>query len=309
MHQQQIKGYLAAAISAISFGLIPLFVVPLKRAGIAMDVILFYRFFLGAVLIGLYLIARKQYLGIPWKSLPLLAVMGVFYALSAEFLFLGYDLMSVGVASTLIYTYPIIVAVILHFGFGDKLSTLTKISIGLATLGVVCMGWEESEMRFDVYGTFMVLLGSTAYALYMILVNKGNLRITGIKLTFYSLFFSAIFYGIKAGLTSQTLVLASPYWLSFIGGFSLVTTVLSVLMMVIAIQLIGSAPTAVLGSLEPVVAVAIAVVIFGERITWNLILGLLFIISALMVSIPRKKEEAPVIDSSVSPSSETVEYQ
>jgi len=289
MHQNSVKGYVAAAVSAISFGLIPLFVVPLKEAGLSMDLVLFYRFLLGALMIGAYLIVRNKSLRVPLSTLPVLAIMGVFYALSSEFLFMGYDLMSVGIASTLLYTYPTIVAVILYFGFGEKISVMTRLSIFLATLGVAFMGWEKDAMRFDLYGTCMVMLGSLAYGLYIIIVNKGKLNIPGITLTCYSLFFSAVFYAAKAFVNGQSLVLESGYWLSFIAGFSLTTTVLSVLTMVIAVQLIGSTPTAILGSLEPVVAVIIAVLFFGEVITWNLVLGLVCVLAALMTSIPRKQ--------------------
>lgn len=285
MHSQRVKGYVAAAVSAISFGLIPLFVVPVKQAGISMDVTLFYRFFLGALLIAGYMIIRGQSFKLQLSDIPKLAVMGVFYALSSEFLFWGYDLMSVGIASTLIYTYPILVAAILSFGFGEKISALTKVSILLATLGVVAMSWEGEASEFNLKGMFVALLGALAYALYMVMVNKANLRVKGIPLTCYSLFFSAVFYAAKSLLTDQSLELPSFYWVGFVGVFSLITTVISVLAMVIAIQLIGSTPTAVLGALEPVVAVGIAVMFFGENVTWNLVIGVVFVIVALIVSV------------------------
>lgn len=285
MQSQKVKGYIAAAISAISFGLIPLFVVPVKKAGISMDVTLFYRFFLGGVMIALYMVTRGISLRLHRSDVPKLAAMGVFYALSSEFLFQGYDLLTVGIASTLIYTYPIIIAVILYFGFGEQISPAAKLSIVLATAGVFCMSWEGGNMEFNLYGVIIVMLGSLAYALYMLMVNRGNLKVRGVSLTCYSLLFSSAFYAVKTLITGQSFLLPSTYWLGFIGGFSLITTVISVLAMVIAIQLIDSTPTAVLGALEPVVAVWIAIIFFGEIVTWNLIAGVVLIISALLVNI------------------------
>ncbi len=250
-----------------------------------MDVTLFYRFFLGGIMIAAYMLARGMSLRLHRSDIPKLAAMGVFYALSSEFLFQGYDLMSVGVASTLIYTYPIIVALILHFGFGEHISTAAKLSIILATAGVFCMSWEGSGMEFNLWGMMIVMLGSLAYALYMLMVNRGNLKVRGVSLTCYSLLFSSAFYAVKTWVTGQSFLLPSPYWLGFIGSFSVVTTVISVLAMVIAIQLIDSTPTAVLGALEPVVAVWIAVIFFGEAVTWNLVAGMILIISALLVNI------------------------
>lgn len=285
MQNKTLKGYIFAAASAISFGLIPLFVIPVKRAGISMDVTLFYRFLIAAVMIGVYVLLRKGSLRIRRSDLPKLVIMGLLYALSAEFLFLGYDAMSAGIASTVLYVYPIIVALILAFGFGEKISWITKLSIGIALLGVMFMSWEGESMKFNWVGTLIVLASATSYALYMIIVNKGRLMASGIVVTFYSVLFSSLFYGTKALINGQSLVLDSAYWYGFITIFSFVTVVISVLCIVLAINLVGSTPTAVLGALEPAVAVWVSVFFFGEKATWNLILGLVLILSALTVNI------------------------
>lgn len=285
MQSVKIKGYIAAAISAISFGLIPLFVVPIKKAGISMDVALIYRFFLGAAMIGAWLLARSASLKLHKTDIGKLIVMGIVYALSSEFLFLGYDATSVGVASTVLYTYPIIIAVVLSVFFKEKISLPTTISIILATGGVACMSWEGDQMNFNFKGLAIVMMSALSYAAYMLIVNKGGLKAPGITVTFYSLLFSSLFYVVKALVTGQSIVLTSPYWLGFLGSFSFVTTVISVLGIVIAINLIGSTPTAVLGALEPVVAVWISVIFFGEKVTWNLMSGLVLILAALLVNI------------------------
>jgi drug/metabolite transporter (DMT)-like permease len=280
-----VKGYIYAAASAISFGLIPLFVIPIKRAGISMDVTLFYRFLLAAIMIGIYILIRKGSLKLRTSDLPKLIFMGMLYALSAEFLFLGYDAMSAGIASTVLYIYPLIVAGILYLGFGERISLTTKISMALALIGVMILSWEGENMKFNWIGTLIVLGSALAYALYMIVVNKGRLHASGIVITFYSVLFSAVFYAIKSVWVGESLVLNSPYWLGFISVFSLITVVISVLFIVLAINLIGSTPTAVLGALEPVVAVWISVLFFGEKATSNLLIGLIVIIGALIVNV------------------------
>lgn len=285
MQNGQLKGYIYAALSAISFGLIPVFIIPIKRAGISMDVTLFYRFLLAAIMIWAMIVVRKGRLKIHKTDLPKLVLMGVLYALSAEFLFLGYDAMSAGIASTVLYVYPIMVAIILSVWFGEKVSLFTKISIGLALVGVMFMSFDGEAMDFNFWGLLILLTSALSYALYMIVVNKGKLKASGITITFYSVLFSAMFYAVKTLVTGQSLVLNSGYWLGFIAAFSLVTVVVSVLFIVLAIQLIGSTPTAILGALEPAVAVWISIIFFGENAPLNLILGLFFVLSALVVNI------------------------
>lgn len=250
-----------------------------------MDVTLFYRFLIAAILIGGYILFRKGSLKIYGGDLPKLITMGVLYALSAEFLFMGYDAMSAGIASTVLYVYPIIVALILSLGFGEKINFFTKISIGLALIGVMIMSWEGQNMRFNWIGTLIVLGSAVSYATYMIVVNKGRLHASGTVITFYSVLFSSFFYAAKIIFFKESFLLPSLNWFGFITAFSFVTVVISVLFIVLAIKLIGSTPTAVLGALEPAIAVSVSVAFLGENPTVNLFVGLILILLALTVNI------------------------
>lgn len=140
-------------------------------------------------------------------------------------------------------------------------------------------------MSFNMYGVVIVMLSALSYALYMIMVSKGGIKGSEVMVTFYSVLFSSLFYAIKTIALGATLIYTDPYWLGLIGIFSLVTTVLSVLCIVFAIQLIGSTSTAVLGAFEPVVAVLISVFVFGEKLTWNLFVGVVLIVCALFLSV------------------------
>ena len=119
----KIKGYLLAALSAISYGTIPLFALPLRKEEITFDAVLAYRFFFTAVIIGVYLILRKEKFKVTFREMGVLMALGLLFAMSSHFLFWAYDFMSVGIASTLLFMYPVFVALIMalmhfidHFG-------------------------------------------------------------------------------------------------------------------------------------------------------------------------------------------------
>ncbi|ADQ19050.1 protein of unknown function DUF6 transmembrane [Leadbetterella byssophila DSM 17132] len=283
MKNNILKGYFFAAASAISFGLIPLFIIPLNEKGIHLDTTLFFRFLFAALMIGVYCTFKKQSLRVNQRDLFLLFVLGILYALSAEFLLWGYSAMSPGIASTVLYVYPLMVAILLYWKYSEKISNPTRWSMFLALLGVLIIGWEGENMRFNFWGTIIVLTSAMTYALYMVIVNKGKLQAQGIVVTFYSVLFSSFYYLIKMSMGS--FILPSLDTLGFISLFSLVTVVISVLFIILAIQWIGSTPTAILGALEPVVAVGVSVAIFGEKATWNLFAGLILVLSALMVKV------------------------
>lgn len=281
----KLTGYLNALLSAVSFGFIPSFIIPLKQNAISMDVSLFYRFLFAALMIGAFQVMRRGSLKVRGKDLGKLCVMGILYALSAEFLFQGYDLLSPGIASTVLYTYPVMIAMILTIFFREKISLISKLSIFFALIGVMTMSWEGSGMSFNLFGVLIVALSALSYALYMLIINKGVIKADGIAMTFYSVLFSSLFYAVKTTWHGESLIFTDVKWLSFIALFSLVTTVLSVLCIVFAIALIGPTVAAILGALEPVVAVLISVLVFDEKASWTLVTGVVLIISALCLSV------------------------
>ena len=131
-----------------------------------------------------------------------------------------------------------------------------------------------------------VLLSALAYALYMIIVNKSSVRkMEGTKVTFYSMLFCAAFFLLRA-LSRDSFTPAMTFGTGInILLFALVSTVISLITLVNAIKLIGSTPTAVMGSLEPVVAVVISVAVFNEPLTGRLVTGILLIIGAVTLTI------------------------
>ena len=99
-----VKGYLCAFISAFTYGLIPLFMIPIKKAeAFSVDATLFYRFLIASGSILLFLFYQKERLRISFREGLIMSVLGLLYALSAEFLFLAYDYLSPGIASTIFF--------------------------------------------------------------------------------------------------------------------------------------------------------------------------------------------------------------
>lgn len=297
MQKDKVIGYSLAIISAAAFGLNPLFVLPIKSSSITLDITLFYRFLMGAGMIALFLLIKKENLIPRKKDIFKLLVMGLMYALSSEFLFLGYDALSAGIASTVLYTYPMMVALMLHFGFNEKVTKSTKYSMLLAFIGVSTLGWDNSGLHFNFWGIFIVLMSGLVYSIYMLIVNKGNIELSGIKTTMYSLLFSSFYFGFKSILLHHSFILPNIQWVAYVGCFSFVTTVVSVLGVVYAIHLVGSTTTAILSAFEPLVAVVVSVTLFNESMTWKLSVGMLLVLIAVTIHIygEQHKKLSPAI--------------
>ncbi|MGK6340969.1 DMT family transporter [Chryseobacterium sp. DT-3] len=281
----KLKGYLLGILSSVSFGLIPIFILPIKQAHFSMDITLFYRFLFSALMVGGYLLYSKESFRINKKEALILAVLGVCYALSSEFLFIGYDFLTPGIASTVLFIYPVIVALIMFFFYREKLTKLSIISLFLAFAGVIVLCLKENGLEINFAGLGIVMLSSLFYALYMVIVNKSDLKVSGFKLSFYSMLFTSAFFMIKASAEGESFAIPSvSIFLNFI-VFAFLTTVISGLCLVYAIKYIGSTPTAILGALEPVVAVMVSVLMFHEKFTANLLIGIILILLGVILNV------------------------
>ncbi|MCC8146840.1 MAG: DMT family transporter [Bacteroidales bacterium] len=281
----KVKGYSLAITTSVTFGMIPLFAIPLKQMNFSFDTALFYRFMISAVMIGLYLVFTKMDLKVTRKELGTLIFLGVVYSCSSEFLFLGYDYMSAGVASTILFMYPVMVALIMGFGFKEKISRIVWIAILLAFSGVMVLN-GSGDGKMSPLGLLIILLSTLSYAVYMVLVNKSNVRnMQGIKITFYSIAFSSLFFLFKSFIRGTFQAIPSVEVAINISLFGLITTAISLITLVYSIKLIGSTPTAILGSMEPMVAVAISVILFHEAFTLNLAVGIVLVMTAVVLTI------------------------
>ncbi|KYH05008.1 hypothetical protein A1704_12635 [Chryseobacterium cucumeris] len=281
----KLRGYTLGILSAVSYGMIPIFILPVKQAHFSMDITLFYRFFFSALMVGGYLLYSKESFKINKKEALILAILGICYALSSEFLFLGYDFLTPGIASTVLFIYPIIVALIMLFFYKERLTRLSGASLLLAFAGVIVLCLKGNGLEINFAGLGIVMLSSLFYALYMVIVNKSNIRVSGFKLTFYSMLFTSMFFMTKALMANESFAISSTeIFINFL-IFAFLTTVISSLCLVFAIKYIGSTPVAILGALEPVVAVLISVLIFHEKFTPNLLIGITLILFGVTLNV------------------------
>jgi len=283
----KIKGYFWGLLSSVSYGLIPLFILPIKKVNFAIDTTLFYRFAFAALLLGIYLLACKKTFKIEYKQLITLLVLGFFYGISSDFLFLAYDYLNAGVASTLLFIYPLLVAIIMAVFFNEKLNSTSLFAIVFTLLGVFLLSMQNGKFAINGLGLLTIFISALGYALYIITVSKSNVKnLNGLVLTFYSFVCTAGYYAIKLALnTHGNFEIPSINLGINLALFALTTTVISSLALVFAIKSIGSTATSILGAFEPVVAVGISVLLFQEHFSVNLALGIACIILGVTLNI------------------------
>ena len=74
-----LKGFAYGIATSVTFGLIPLFTLPLMEKGMRFDSILFYRFLFAAIALSGMLLAKKESFRTEMRNLPILILLGAFY--------------------------------------------------------------------------------------------------------------------------------------------------------------------------------------------------------------------------------------
>ena len=139
LNNNNIRGLVEASISAIAFGTIPLFSIPVLNEGIDSLSLLVYRFAFAGIIILLVLIANKRSMHINRGDAFRIMFISLLYAVSAISLIEGYKYMSSGIATTLLFSYPIWTALLMGIFFKERLKFGSIISIFLAIGGVVLL--------------------------------------------------------------------------------------------------------------------------------------------------------------------------
>ena len=289
MTNNKTKGFILGAIAAASYGMNPLFTLPLYSAGMSVDTVLFYRYSLAVIVLGIMMKFQKQSFAIKRVDVLPLCIMGLLFAFSSLFLFMSYNYMDAGIASTLLFVYPVLVAIIMAVVFKEKVSPITMFSIALAFVGISMLCKSPGGQTLSLVGITFVFLSSLSYAIYIVGVNRSSLKDMPIaKLTFYVLLFGLSVYVVRLQFCTELQVIPTPMlWINAV-SLAVFPTVISLVTMTKAIHYIGSTPTAILGALEPVTALFFGVLVFGEQLTPRIILGILMVITAVTLIIGGK---------------------
>lgn len=282
----KLKGFLYGIATSVTFGLIPLFTLPLMQKGMTSDSILFYRFLAATLALGAMLVIKRESFRIAWRDVPMLVLLSFFYTASATFLLYGYEVMGAGIATTLHFTYPVFVTLLMGVLFRERASWVTWITIVLAVGGVAKLSLQGGEMRLDAMGVMVVLLSAVGYASYIIAVNKSRIRdMHSRKLAFYVFVFTTLLFALKNGVGEGLQPLPDAVSVLNIVLLAVAPTVISNITLLLAVRYIGGTTTSILGALEPVTAVCIGAFLFGEVFSWNEAFGIALILVAVVLII------------------------
>ena len=290
LKSRKFIGTLAGIAAAVCYGTNPLGALKLYAEGMQTNSVLFYRFGLAWLIIAVVMLFRKESLKVTRQEFRVLTGLGLLFIISSLTLYLSFHYMAAGVASTILFTYPVMTAVIMAVFFHERITWPTVVSLSLSGAGMTLLYWSDSAGVLSTVGVLLVLASALSYALYIIVVNKGNLQMSSFKINFYVLMYCTlgmVVYSLIAGLPLILPQNATSWF--YVGWLALVPAIFALVLMVYAAKYVGSTTTAILGALEPLTAVLIGIFVFEEPFTFNLAIGIVLILTAVVLIAAMKK--------------------
>ena len=170
-NRKRFYGYLCGVLSGVAYGTNPLFGLPLMTDyQMPVDTVLFYRYGSATLCMLIFCLIRRTLKRVAFRQLWLLILLGVLFSLSSLFLFSSYHYIPSGIATTIIYTEPVLVAIIMVAM--KKFPTWQKwLAIAASFVGVVFLCHPDASAEYHWPGFVLAFLSALSYAFYLVIVN------------------------------------------------------------------------------------------------------------------------------------------
>lgn len=281
-------GILNGIIGSSSYGTNPLFALPLFACGIGVNSVLFYRYFLATIIYGLYIkFVKKISFKIDFIQGFSLFLLAILFSFSSLTLFTAFNYIPSGIACTILFVYPIMVAVISSVFFKEKITATMIFAIVLTLSGIIFLNYSNNGVVLNPKGVIFVLVSALMYALYMVGIKniKSVQHIKKPVLTFYVMLFGLSVYVYNLKFCTQLQPLSSIVEWGFAFGLAIIPTIISLEATTIAIKLVGPTITAIFGALEPLTAIIFGLIFFNEIFTIKIAIGIILILTGVMMIV------------------------
>lgn len=288
LSRNAIIGYPCGIITGVTYGLNPLFAKPLMNAGASTEAILFFRYAIAVLLLGCYLLIKKDSFRISLKQAGVLLALGLLFTASSTFLFEAYKYIASGLATTLVFLFPVLVAIIMVF-LKVVPSWPVWLSIAATFAGVVIMTGAGGSEAINPTGVWCSIASAFVYALFIVIINRSKAisNISNSLLTFYALTVGAVIFFSRSAMSGTELMTGIEgvgAWLNLI-GLAILPTIVSTATLAIATRNIGATKASVLGVFEPITAILVGTLVFGEALRPNIVIGIFISVIAVTFMI------------------------
>ena len=286
------KGKLFLVLSAFFYGILPVFASVAYRGGINGVTLSFLRSFISVPVLYAMIRADKKSLHLTRKqvyNVIKLSVIGG--ALPIVLLYLSYNFISTGLATTLHFVYPLVIVLLSAIIYREKMSRITLCAVLLVTIGIFM--FTDLNVNASKTGIIFALLSGIFYSFYVIYIDRSGLdRMDYIVLTFYIMLIMSVaifIFGVVVGGISFDF---KPISWSMATIVSLVTTLGATPLLQMGIRYEGASTAGIISSVEPITTIVLGAVFLGEIIGTGQIIGGSLILFGVFLSQKKLNKKA-----------------
>ncbi|MDD6103327.1 MAG: DMT family transporter [Bacteroidales bacterium] len=288
--RDKVVGYAAGITTGVTYGLNPLFAMPLMKSGASVESILFFRYSFSVIMLGVWLVLTRESFRISFKQSIRLLILGLLFTTSSLTLFESYKFIPSGLATTIVFLYPVFVAVIMVF-MRVYPTWQVWLSIMLTFVGVMILSKSDSTHIIQTKGIVLAMASALAYAMFIVIINRSMAirKVSNTKLTFYALMVGMVVFFTKSvisgGFDSMLRVFEIRGSVVNLLLLAILPTIVSTATLALSTRKIGATKASVLGVFEPVTAILVGALAFSEEITLNIIIGIILSMAAVVFMI------------------------
>lgn len=283
---QRTKGFALVILSAVVFGALPVVVRGVNACGSNSIMTSFLRFLLS--LLPLYLSARSKKTDLRISKtdalkILLIAVFG--FGGTSVLLFLSYNYIPTGMATTVHFVYPVFVILGSILFLKQKISPMKLVCVALCFGGILMFYTGGGEETVQLLGLFFAFASGVTYSFYIVYLDwSGLAKMDPTKMIFYMNTFSALMVGTLAVATGRfTLDIVPMGWLLAL-VLAICVSFLAVRSFQMGVRLIGPQNAAILSTFEPITSLIIGILIYQEALTLPALIGCVLILTSVVIT-------------------------
>ena len=280
-------GALLCLGSAAAFGAMGIFGKLAYDEGASVGTLLATRFVLAAALLWLVVACTRgarSLRALPRRDVGIALALGaVGYSAQAGAYFAALHRLDASLLSLLVYTFPSMVAVAAIALGRERASRRTAFALALASTGLVLVLAGAAAGALDPLGTALGLTAAVVYSAYILISDGVAARVGPLALSTLVCTGAAMtltLAGLAGGDLDPGSVSATGFaWLS---GLAVVSTVGAIALFFAGLRRVGPTAASILSTLEPVVTVGLAFVVFAESLGPAQLAGGALVLSAVL---------------------------
>ncbi len=284
---------LLVALSGVLYGFMGYLGTAIIANNMSITTMLFWRFAVASAWMLLFVLYKQ-------KSQPLFAthkatLLAMFmlgatgYAGSSAFFFIASSYIGTGLAMVVFFSYPIIIAAAGWLLHKKALSLFTMLMLLVMTTGLILLR-DSSHDAFSILGILFGLASALGYGFYVVASKRFSSTITNSNaITMMVCLGSASLFLLWACLDNSFTVPSSLKSWAYLLVLGILATAIPIQLMLVGLKYISSMRAAIISVLEPLVTLAVGLVLMGETITHTQIVGVMLLLgSTIFVQFQRE---------------------